>query len=476
MVRMQNLFAKRVLLLVAGTAGAQVIALAAAPLLTRLYTPGDFGLLAVFGGLLAIITLVASLRYELAIPIAENDKEAAHVVVLCLLITVMVATLSGLVFFFFGTDIADALKVAVLSNYFWLIPLGVVLTGMYQIFTHWAIRTKSFKAIAHTKWNQAVLMVGVQLAAYKLGAFALLLGQLAGQGGGAARLGASALRCREFRHIELGAVREAARRYRRFPIFSTWSGLMNTTSAQLPAVAFAAVFGATAAGLYLLTYRVLVAPTSLVGGAIGNVFFSHASDANRDRSLDSLVSSVYTKLIQLALGPTLLVVAAGPMLFEIVFGENWRAGGELARWMAPWILLSFIYSPLSTVFDVLERQGLEAALQSTLLVVRIAAIVIGASVGDMVFTIALYSLFSSAVYLLSLMVIARLSRNSLSSFVVPLLSSLGWGALMIMPIVVANVYSSSGPLWLAALVASAGMVAYHYKRLYQSVIGVQRVA
>lgn len=67
--------------LVGGTTGAQLLAVLAAPLLTRLYTPEDFGLLAVYASLLGLIAVIASLRYELAIPLPTDDTEAAAVAV-----------------------------------------------------------------------------------------------------------------------------------------------------------------------------------------------------------------------------------------------------------------------------------------------------------------------------------------------------------------------------------------------------------
>src|SRR5690606_29477155 len=87
-------FARSVSILVGGTAGAQLITIAATPLLTRLYTPNDFGVLAVYMSVLALFTVVASLRYELAIPLPESDDDAIHIVVLCLFITLLMTVLS----------------------------------------------------------------------------------------------------------------------------------------------------------------------------------------------------------------------------------------------------------------------------------------------------------------------------------------------------------------------------------------------
>ena len=124
-----------------------------------------------------------------------------------------------------------------------------------------------------------------------LGPLALLLGQISGQAAGTTRLGALAFRERWdiFRRVRLIKVFEVAKRYRRFPIFSTWGGAFNSAGAQLPPLLFATFFSSAAAGLYILAHRVLSLPLTLVGNAIGNVFFSSAAEAHRNGTLGELV-------------------------------------------------------------------------------------------------------------------------------------------------------------------------------------------
>lgn len=129
-------FARGVSVLAGGTAGAQILLLLAAPLLTRLYTPEDYGLLAVHGSLLAIIGVVASLRYELAIPLPEENQEAANVVVLCLLLLVVTSLLTAVLVFFFADPIASLLGVPKLATYFWLLPVGGLIIGAYSAFNY----------------------------------------------------------------------------------------------------------------------------------------------------------------------------------------------------------------------------------------------------------------------------------------------------------------------------------------------------
>ncbi len=70
-------FARSVALVTTGTALGQGLVLVSAPLLTRLYTPTDFGVLAVYGSIVSLVAVAASLRYELAIALSRHDRAVA---------------------------------------------------------------------------------------------------------------------------------------------------------------------------------------------------------------------------------------------------------------------------------------------------------------------------------------------------------------------------------------------------------------
>ena len=158
-----------------GTIGSQVLSIVAAPLLTRLYTPDDFGIVVVYTSILAIIGIVASLRYELAIPLPESDQAAENIVALSLLVALGVAMLSGIVVLFFGEYLARLLGVPILESYLWLLPIGVLFRGVITTFNYWTIRTKQFLILAGTKLHQSASTLVVQLLSYKAGGLALLL-------------------------------------------------------------------------------------------------------------------------------------------------------------------------------------------------------------------------------------------------------------------------------------------------------------
>lgn len=459
-------FARSITVLAGGTGLSQLILAAASPVLTRLYTPDEFGLLGVFAGLLALIGVVSSLRFELAIPLPEDDSEAANLLVLCLGLVSLAAIATAFIVLVGSRWIADRLGFPTLAGVLWLLPLGVFLSGVYGAFSYWSIRAKRFGTIASTKLRQTAAMIGVQLFAFKLGGPALLVGQVAGQSAGAFSLARPVWAAGSLKAVSWKGIVLSARKFRRFPYFATWEGLANTAGMQLPAIMLAALFGPSAAGIYTLANRILMIPMSLIGTAVGQVFFSDAAKAHREGRVGELVSALHEKLAHLAMTPALALIILGPDVFEWVFGSQWRGAGEFARWMMPWVYLVFVASPLSTLFAVTGKLKQGMAFQLVLLSARVAALLIGARSGDLLFTIMMFASASAACWLGFLVVIARISGNSAVSMLHPSGAAFGHGVLYTLPLLLAKfLQPDNQAVLLAAMTVSALACALRYWQL-----------
>lgn len=355
-LRPKSAFARGVGVLVGGTAGAQLLTVLAAPLLTRLYSPEDFGLLAAFSAILALCIVAVAGRYELAIPIPEKESDAANLTCLSILIMLIVVTLASTVLPFAGHAIASVLNSPDLAEYLWLLPIAIFAVGAYEIFSKWALRKRDYKIIAQTRLVQSVGTVAIQVAGSALGVLALLGGQAVGQGLGASRLIVAAARNGDWRACSLRGMREQAFVHRRYPQYSLWSGLLNTASLQLAPLVFITIYGPLVAGLYALTLRVLSMPGSLIGNAIGSVFLAEAPDAIRKGEFTALVAKLHISLAKVAALPLVVLLFFGQDLFRIIFGPSWETAGTYAQMMAPWIYLQFQWAPLSMIGNLLELQ------------------------------------------------------------------------------------------------------------------------
>jgi len=463
----KNRFARSVSVLVGGTAAGQIIVVAASPILTRLYSPEDFGLLAVYAGLLGILGVIASLRYQLAIPLPESDEEAASVAALSLLVVLGMTAVSALIVGLWGTPITTALNTPALEPYLWLLPLGLLLTGTYQVFSYWAIRTRAFTAIARTKLTQAISSVGIQFGAYTLGPLALLLGQVTGQAAGTFSLGLLAVRRKwaAFRQVRFADIRWAAARYRRFPIYSSWGGFFNKAGTELPAILFAALFSPAAAGIYILAHRVLAMPMRLLGTAIADVFFSSASEAYRKGQLAPLVSGIHSKLAHIAMPPAFILLVAGPDLFAVVFGADWRQAGQFAQWMAPWLYLAFVSAPLSQLVSVMEKQVHFMVFQGAQLAVRIGALAIGGAQGNLMLAVALFTVGSAFCYAGFLVWLIHASGNRLIQAWRPSATAALYAALLVAPLAMYYTFDAAWGFGLMAILVTTLASGLYYAQM-----------
>jgi O-antigen/teichoic acid export membrane protein len=388
-------FARSVVVLASGTAGGQAIAILASPFLSRLYTPDEFGTFGVYLALVSIAAVAVSLRYEAAIPLPDGEDEAIDVLVLTFLVTIGMTVLTGLILWLAVENVAVPPE---FRRLLWLMPIGLGLTGLQQILTFWAIRRQVFGASAQSSIAQGATQAASQLALGVVGAgsagmaLGYVLARVSGIGRLAFTIGAADWRL--MRRVSVGRLRAAAVRYRRFPLFALWSSLLSIISQQAPILILAAMFDATVVGWFSITVRVLQLPSAIVGNAVGQVFYARVSRSDLS-DITLTTTMLYRSLVTLGAGPMWLLAFGGEAAFSLVFGDAWREAGRYAQWLAPWLLLDFVTTPLSPLAYVRDRQLAVVVFQGLLLGARVGALVLGAAIGGSAVAIALYGLSSA---------------------------------------------------------------------------------
>lgn len=354
-------FGRRVAMIAGGTALGRAVVVLASPLLTRMYSPEDFGLLAVFSALLMLLGAVACLRYELAIPLPARERTAASLLVLCLVSTVLLCLLTAIAVWLFARPLAGWLNVPMLAPYLWLLPVGLLGVGCYQALSYWAIRRQAFRRIARTRMAQGVGQVVVQLGWGLAGGgpAGLLAGAVAGQAAGLTTLASAARHDRQaFSRLSLKSLRWAMRRYRRFPFLATGSALLNTAARVLPALLLAGMYGAQVAGWYALGQRVIRTPMQVLGTAVAQVYTGDAARlARQDRfALRSLILRLSARMLLVGGLPLGAIALGGPWMFEIAFGQGWGEAGRYVQVLAIAYLGQFVVAPIAQTLQILERQ------------------------------------------------------------------------------------------------------------------------
>lgn len=354
-------FARHVATLASGAALAQLLPLLFAPLLTRLYSPADFGVLAVFVAWLSNLAVISTGRYDMAVVLPKTEPEAARLMLLSLCINTVLLVLCLLLFWPWHDDIATLLKAPALASWLPLLPLGVWLAGGVAAWTAWNNRQRRYAANAQGRVVQSLGVSLLQVAAgwSGLAAGGLIVSQLIGQALALLTLARAdiAARFAFLRGHSRPEVLAEARRYREFPLVNTPHAFVVALQDSLMLALLASLSGAAIVGQYALVLRVLKLPAAMVGQAVSQVVFRDLAEAAGDgRVLSGMLKRALLMLAALAVVPFSLLALWGGPLFALVFGEPWRGAGEIAALLTPYFAAAFVAGPAFMVPMVINRQ------------------------------------------------------------------------------------------------------------------------
>lgn len=414
----RNKMLRSIGVLVGGTMIAHVITAISLPVLTRLYTPADFSVLAMFASTLAIISVASCLRFDVAIAIPAQDGEAANLLVLAIACAAIVSMLVAAAGLSVPNSVLHSFHQSALIPWLPLLPLGVLLAGAYSALQMWFVRKKAFTSIASSRVLQSAAASSVQVGMGWLhwAPGGLLLGQLLNTGAGV-----TSLAYRFARHerealagVSWAGMRSAWAAYDRFPKYSTLEALANSASIQLPIILIAALAPGAEAGFLVLAMAALQAPMGLIGTAVSQVYLSRGPDEERGGRLGTFTTKLFGGLVRTGVGPLLLTGFVAPSAFAFVFGAEWRRAGELVAWMTPWFVMQFLASPVSMALHITGHQQAAFVLQIFGLVFRTAAVVL-ASLVAIGFVSEAYALSGFVFYAIYLATVLRVAKAKASA-------------------------------------------------------------
>lgn len=411
-----GLFARHVATLAGGTAVSQVIILSSAPLLTRLYSPEAFGIAGAFLSLQAILLCMMCGGYEFATPVAEDEQTAANLTVLCGGFAIAMAATFALIVWFAGDWVVALGDNSAWKPYLWLLPLVLLVGAWLNAILYWSLRKKAYAQISHARIAQATsraLLQGAMGWAWA-GPLGLILGEALAIVGGAGILGRLVLTesFDLFRKVSVAGIVSAAKRYVRFPLLTMPGSLVGGMATGLPCVLLPILFGTTEAGLFFVARRLAFAPTTLIGCAVGNVFFVELAEGRKDKQK---IVRQFFRLSSVLLAVALLgafVLYTAPSWAALLFGDEWDQTGWILAAMAPMLIGWFVVTPLSRVYYIFEKQHLLAGLELLRFVLTAAVLFIGASTGLSVLAVVLWlSVVMLLVYCLNWVVMASILKQ-----------------------------------------------------------------
>jgi len=354
-------FVQSTMVIATGSAIAQAIPVVLTPVLTRLYTPAEIGLLGLYTAFISFATNATTLGYSQAIVSGRDDEEGADLAVISSLI-VLPMSLIG----------AAILLILVRGN--WLgygelpiwttiaMAVSLILSGLYFTLRYWLVRVGEYRVISTATVAQSVGRMATQIVTglAGFGWLGLALGEVIGRASGLGRMWRqmSSSFTVAASGITPSRIRIAAQRYWKFPALTAPSSMLNSLALVLPVPLITMMFGVTDAGHFTIASRVMQLPVAFIGVSVGDVFHSKLAQVSREQPerAEGLLAKVSGSLFLIGIVPLLIVAFFGSSLFSTILGEEWAKAGSIASVLVPWVLFQFAVSPVSRVVQIYQGQ------------------------------------------------------------------------------------------------------------------------
>lgn len=351
--------------LTGGRSLALAIPVLTAPVLGRLYTPAEYGLLGAYMSIAVVVTTIGNWQYSLPIVFEQHETRVWALVRVCLWTSSITSALALL-----GIVVAEATVrrgiIADLRHWLWVLPFSAFVAGMAGCFTAVANRFSRYKTIALIQVLGVAVSASVSIALGFLGfgVDGLFIGYFASQlASFLAYLWFYLRISRSAPPTSWALSRALFGRHRDYALYTMPTSFIEQISLNAPVYALGYIGAANDIGLLARARQLLSIPFNLAGSAIGQVFQRNAAEeiAQHGNSL-RLFNKTLGTILALGLLPTAILTFAAPYIFGIYLGEKWQAAGEIARVLAPMLLLQLISSPLSSIFYIRRRQRLDFIL------------------------------------------------------------------------------------------------------------------
>ena len=389
----ESVLAREAATVVSGNVLAQVISMLAYLVLTRIFSPSDYALFNIFYSYIEVLVILSTCKYELAVIVAQDERETSAIVRFALrLNTVVSLLLLTVVAALYLTGSLPG-NFSALGALVLLIPPMVFFCGSSRVYAAIFNRLHRYRLMA--AYETANASAGAVLKAL----FGLLGMKQAGLPLGAVLGQASANLLYRFRLRDVALPRPshsemlaAARKHRNFPFFVASKDFLNSFSSSLPFLWLALYFDRAEVGLFGLAFTIVFRPVNLINNACERVLYARTAESVRSRqSIGYIVRRFLLVINAVAIPVGILGWFVAEPLFTFLFGSNWTGCGIYVRALLPWIVLSLSSTSLMFISNVFSTQRTEFGFYFVLLVLRVAAIAAGIHVGSFLLAIRLYT-------------------------------------------------------------------------------------
>lgn len=390
-------------LLFTGNSVSQVIPFLLAPIIGRIFSPEELAVQENFIAIASMLAIVAAGRYEVAFVLPKTQARANNLFALTLFILASVSFLS-FALVFFPDKISAWYKDETLGQYIAYVAPVVLLLGLNNILIQWMIRFGKYSWVSGARITQSIVQYGGYAITGYLGwgIYGLIIALIIGNLSPALLLIFPSLKKFNSDDVTSKEISSVAHEYKDFPIINSIHAFTDLFATQF--LLFWLItrnYGPAALGLFAIMTRYLRGPLSLIGSAVGQLYYREASAAKNN---GHSIVPVFNKSILIAACAAIpamgIIFFFGPDIFAIYLGEKWRLAGEYAAIMAPALVFISIASPVSATPLIFQKQKMAYLLSLSAYILMLGSVFLGAHTGYAFKTIViLYSITTSIFYM-----------------------------------------------------------------------------
>ena len=400
-------YKKNVLIMIIGRVVAQAIPILLTPLLTRIYSPSEFGVFGVFSTVIAIIAMVSNGRYCLSIILPKDDDKAKRLFFLSTFLTIFTTIIFTLVLILWGGPFFRVLNTASLEQYVWIVILNMLFIGLYEDLYYYALRVKAFKILTTNIIIQALVLIISRLVFGYLGytEIGLILSYLLGYGVSYILM---IIRLKMpiywlVKEFKVTVYWQLMKEYYKFPKYSLLADTLSMTANMSPNILLNKVFGTVTTGYYTMSDKILGSPIWLVTSSVGDVFRQEASEQFRTKgSCFEIFKKTVRTMFLVGIVPFGLLFIFSPYIIPFLLGAEWEPVGNYIRIFSVMYFIRFIVRPVSFVIYIVGKQNVNVLFQILTLLSILIAFTIGIYTKNLYLCLLSWSILSSIAYIIVL--------------------------------------------------------------------------
>lgn len=341
----------------------QAIPIIATPILTRLYFPEDFGVLALFMSVLSIMLVLSTLRIDWLISAVKKDFYASNIFIIGVTNLLLITTCVSMFFYLGLYSNLPFINWTLIESFLWLLPVAMIGGGLHQLLSSWLVREGDLTAVAIAKIKYSISGTGFSVAGgwLSLGALGLIFSASVSYWFGLRTLITRVKKNlgSKISRVSISTLLVAWKKVWGRIVVAGSTGIVNTFGLVLPSIMIAYYYTATELGWYALMYRLATSPVSAITNAISQSFMVEARRLYHDNpaSLLKLFTKTSKRLLMLG-APVAIICLLGPLYIGPILGADlWDGAGYVLLSLSPLIWVIIVVSTLAPVIVIAGKEN-----------------------------------------------------------------------------------------------------------------------